>query len=231
MSRQAAPSPKRFILSLFGVAGFAVLMVLARYLESDSSRFLFLIWNLALAAVAPLLAWWLVHRVRSGGWLQWQQLVLTLLWLVFLPNSFYIVTDFIHLGRTYEVAVLYDAVMIMAFAISGMILGYTSLYLVHKELHRRLTPITSWSVMSLLILLVSFAIYLGRYSRWNTWDILLRPAGLLFDVSDRIVNPLAHSQTYVTTLIFFGLILSVYSVVWEYGRLLEHSKQNDKQSS
>ena len=223
MAQTKAPSPRRFIYSLLAVSGFAILMVVARYLESDSSRYLFLIWNLALAAVAPLVAWWLTHRVRSGGWLQWQQIVLTILWLVFLPNSFYIVTDFIHLSRTYEVAVLYDAVMIMAFATSGMILGYTSLYLVHREMHRRLSTITSWSVMSLLILLVSFAIYLGRYSRWNTWDILLRPAGLLFDVSDRIVNPLAHSQTYVTTLIFFGLISSVYFVIWELGRLFEQT--------
>lgn len=223
MTKTASPSPKRFIISLFGVVGFSIFMVLARYLESDSSRFLFLIWNLALAAVAPLLAWWLVHRIRSSGWGAWQQLVLTFLWLVFLPNSFYIVTDFIHLGRTYEVAVLYDAVLIMAFAVSGMILGYTSIYIVHRELHKRLSTTISWSVISMLILLVSFAIYLGRYSRWNTWDILLRPAGLLFDVSDRIVNPLAHTQTYVTTLIFFGLISVVYFVVWEYGRLLEQA--------
>lgn len=213
--RQKTRNPKRLVASfiVFGLTG--VILLLARVLTSDSSRYLFLLWNLVLASLAPLIAWWLVARIKNEGWLRLPQILLSVLWLLVLPNSFYIVTDFIHLRPTYEASVLFDAVMLTMFTLSGMMLGYLSVVLVHRELKRRVSPKVAWAIIGGIFLVSSFAVYLGRFSRWNSWDIVLKPAGLLFDVSDRVVNPALHGETYVVTGILFMLLFSLYWVIWE----------------
>lgn len=221
MIRKAAQrSPHRLIAAVTAMSLAGVLLLVLRIIDSNSMRYVFLIWNLILAAVTPLLAWWLVRRVRRYGWADWKQFYLTVLWILFLPNSFYILTDFIHLRQTYEASLLYDIVMLTSFALSGLIMGFISVYLIHTELNKRLRPPQTWTIIGTIFLASSFAICLGRFTRWNTWDIFLKPAGLLFDVSDRIVNPSAHGETYVVTAVFFLLLFSIYWVVWETTQLL-----------
>src|SRR5690606_13089448 len=105
--------------------------------STDSTRYIFLLWNLVLAAVPLMLAWWLLQRLGKHGWLGWKQLALTAVTLVFLPNSFYLVTDFVHLRDTFEISLIYDVVMLASFMLSGLALGYLAVYLMHKELRRR----------------------------------------------------------------------------------------------
>jgi uncharacterized membrane protein len=218
-------SAQRFIVSVASLCALAAVLLSVRIIQSDSSRYIFLYWNLALAILAPLIAFFLVYRVRRFGWLHPIQLLLTLVWLLFLPNSFYIISDFIHLRETYEAPLLYDIALFMSFVMSGLILGMVSVYVVHLELQKKIRIRYAWLCITAIFLLSSFAIYLGRFSRWNTWDILLAPAGLLFDVSDRVVNPAAHKETYVSTLSMFLLLLAVYWVLWEGGEYLRASKR------
>lgn len=213
-------SPNRFILSLAVACSIALILLVSRIMVSDSTRYIFLIWNLILSSLSPLLAWWLVRRVRQYGWLRIQQIILTLVWLSFLPNSFYIITDFIHLRATYEASFLFDIIVLTSFTLNGLIFGYISVFIVHKELVKRMRLRHTWYIVAGIFAVSSFAIYLGRFTRWNTWDILLKPAGLLFDVSDRVVNPAAHSETYITTLTFFLVLFSVYWVIWESAELM-----------
>lgn len=208
------------MLSLGLLSSIAISMLLVRIIASDSQRYNFLVWNLALAIIPALLAWWLVARIQKSGWLKWQQIVLTIGWVTFLPNSFYIITDLIHLRPNYEADLLFDITLLTSFIMAGMLFGYLSVYLVHIQMLRRMREYTAYGLIGLLFLLVSFAICLGRYTRWNTWDLLLQPAGLLFDVSDRVINPDAHLQTYQTTLVLFLMLFTGYSVIYESIRLL-----------
>lgn len=223
MKKISALSPKRFIasLALFSVVSCGLLIT--RMVSSDSSRYGFLIWNLVLAAFPLLLAWWLAGRIRKLGWAKWQQVVLTLFWLSFLPNSFYLITDLIHLRSNYEADLLFDITLLVSFIVAGLIFGIASMFIVHKEIIKRTTERYAYAWVGLMFLAVSFAICLGRYTRWNTWDILLRPAGLLFDVSDRLINPIVHLQTYQTTVTLFLFLFCTYIVVWEAARLLRYN--------
>lgn len=209
-------------LSLTAVVSMGLLVV--RILISDSTRFAFMPWNLFLGLVSLLLAWWLVIRIRQFGWLKWQQLLLTLLWIAFLPNSFYMITDLIHLRANYEAPLLFDISLLTSFMISGMIYGFMSIYMIQVELMKRFKEISVYSLVMFLFLASSFAICLGRYTRWNSWDILLQPAGLLFDVSDRLINPDDHMLTYQTTLVLFVLLASIYIVIYESARFLRNSR-------
>ena len=208
------------ITNLVSVALFGL-----RLLGAENFRYWFMIWNLLLAWVAPMIAWWLISRLRKIAWLTWQNLALTVVWLGFLPNSFYMVSDLIHVQQTGEVSIIFDAVLFISFIFNGFIAGYLGTFLVHRELLKRLSVRRAWLVVGAIFALCGYAIYLGRVLRWNTWDALLQPAALLFDVSDNILNPLAHPQAFVVTVSFTVLITSFYVLAWECIRALRSDQR------
>lgn len=214
--------PHRFIASLLLLAGVPSGLLVIRMVASDSFRYGFMFWNLFLAVVPLMLAWWLTHRVKSHGWRQWQQAVLAFVWVVFLPNSFYLITDLMHVRQNFEADLLFDITMMTGFVFAGAVFGYASVYLVRAALPKKITEIKVYTMAAVLFLAVSFAICLGRYTRWNTWDILLQPAGLLFDVSDKLINPGLHAQTYQTTATLFLVLFAAYAAIYESIRLTRH---------
>ncbi|HEY1835380.1 MAG TPA: DUF1361 domain-containing protein [Candidatus Saccharimonadales bacterium] len=189
--------------------------------ENRSWAFWYLAWNLFLAWLPLLFVFGLLRVIKSKGWTSWPGIALTLLWLGFLPNSFYMVSDFIHLQDYQRVNIVFDAVMFSSFVFTGILLGLTSLYLVHVELAKRLRAASAWAWVAAVLGLSSFAIYLGRDLRMNSWDILTNPAGILFDVSDPIVDPRAHALAFTTMLTFFVFLMSLYIVAWQLIRALK----------
>jgi uncharacterized membrane protein len=187
--------------------------------RNSSLEYGYLVWNLFLAWLPLIFAVWLVFLLRHKLWSSWEGLAVSMLWLVFLPNSFYMISDFIHLLDVQRVDVLYDAVMFTSFIYTGVVLGLSSLYLIHIQLRRRLKPraATFWIAVTLLI--CSAAVYVGRDLRWNSWDLLTNPGGLLFDISDRLQHPSAYPQMLVTIVTFFILLGSMYGLLWR-GTLL-----------
>lgn len=204
-------------LRLGGALGLASLMSLVLFvagaLRGITISYSYMIWNLFLAWLPLLFIGWLIHMLQHKRWSSWQGIALSLLWLGFLPNSFYLVSDFIHLQDAVGTEVIYDAVMFTAFTLNGLLLGYTSLYLFQNELRKRLPASTVRNIIGLILLLCSFAVYLGRDLRWNTWDVLLNPAGILFDVSDRLISPLSYPRMFVITGAFFALLATMYYVI------------------
>lgn len=188
--------------------------------SNDSTEFSYLIWNLALAWIPLALTLWLERTLRRKLWSSWQALALTLLWVAFLPNSFYMITDFIHLKEVARADILFDVITFTSFVANGVVLGFASLYMVHSELAQRVGRQISGALVSGTLLLTSFAIYIGRDLRWNTWDIVFNPASLLFDVSDRLLNPGTHPQVISTTFGFFVLLGSLYFIMWQLARNL-----------
>lgn len=192
--------------------------------SNDEVAYTYLLWNLALAWIPLVLILWLERVLRARLWSSWLPLFLTIIWLSFLPNSFYMITDFVHLHEIPRNDMLFDVVMFTSFVMNGMMLGYLSLYIVHQELLKRLSRRMSAALVGGVLLLSSFAIYIGRDLRWNTWDVLLNPASVIFDVSDRILNPAAHPTVFSTTISFFVLLASVYAVVWHIMRVSKAAK-------
>jgi uncharacterized membrane protein len=203
---------------------FSVLFFLVRVFNQRDLDYWYLNWNLLLAWLPLLFSVVLVRRLRTSAWSSWQNITLSILWLGFLPNSFYIMTDFIHLQHTSNDTLLFDVVLLLSFTLNGLLLGYISTFLIHDELKKRFNKRTVSSIIAGVFLACSFAIYLGRYLRWNTWDVLINPAGLLFDVSDRFINPGAHGQTFTTTVLFFVFITGTYIVARELAAIMRLNK-------
>ncbi len=203
---------------------FSILFFIMRVLNQRDLEYWYLNWNLVLAWLPLLFSVILVGRLRRSGWSTWQNIVLTVLWLGFLPNSFYIMTDFIHLQHTLNATLLYDVVLILSFTLNGLLLGYISTFMVHNEIKKRYSTNVTNAIIGGVFLACSFAIYLGRYLRWNTWDVIINPAGLLFDVSDRFINPGAHGQTFSTTALFFVFITGTYYIARELAAIMQLKK-------
>lgn len=210
----------RLIKALVTSNGVSLALFGLRVVGADNFRFWFLFWNLLLAWVPLLVAAILSRSLRRNRWMQWQNLLLTFAWLGFLPNSFYIVSDLIHVRPTGEINILFDVVLFTSIIFNAYVFGFMSLWLVHRELLRRIRQARAHVAIGAVLLGCSFAIYLGRYLRWNTWDAIIHPFGILFDITDRLINPTAHPQAFTTTVIFMLLLSSMYWVIYEFVKLL-----------
>jgi uncharacterized membrane protein len=216
MRRRLSPR-ERVVASLVGLTGVSTALFLAGAAANRSLQFSYLPWNLLLAWLPSLVMIGLLRSLHTRLWSSWWPLALTLLWLLLLPNSFYMISDFVHIQDVLRSNLLYDVVMFTSFIFTASLLGFSSLYMVHTELRKRISMRSSSIVIGVIIFLCSFAIYLGRDLRWNSWDVLVNPAGILFDVSDHLIHPLQHGDIFTTTFSFFVLLGSLYVVGWQLG--------------
>ncbi len=206
-------SQKRFVQAVGLMSGLSVALYLARVVATGTWHFLFVPENLALAWVAFGLSLMLVSQLKLRPWSSWQNVGLSILWLFFLPNTWYVLTDFVHLEASAEISELYDIVMISSLVIAGFALGFASLYMIHREFLRRRSVRWSHAAVAILLLLASFAIYLGRDLRWSTWDVVANPSGIILNVSDQVVDPFGHPRTFSVTALFFVLLSVSYRAV------------------
>lgn len=187
--------------------------------RTHSLEFNYLSLNLVLAWIPLIIAIKLNLTLRRKLWSSWEALVLSFLWIIFLPNSFYMISDFIHLQDVSMSNVLYDAIMLTSFIYTGVILGFSSLFLLHLQFRRRVLPRTAavWSSSALLI--SSIAIYFGRDLRWSSWNVLTDPGGLLFDISDRLKHITSYPDMVISIVAFFVLLSAMYNLLWRGAHL------------
>lgn len=209
---------------LAGLAGALVALSLAagalltfRMDRVGEPAFAFLTWNLFLAWIPFLLALGVAGVHASGGprVLLW---VLGAGWLLFLPTAPYILTDFIHLGRMSGAPLWFDAALIGAFAAVGLVLGLSSLLIVHYVVEARAGRVIGWAVAVGSIVLSAIGIYLGRFPRFNSWDVIADPAGLGLVVLQRLADPFGNPFLLRFGLVMSMLLLGSYLVTWVLGR-------------
>ncbi len=182
-------------LALVFASCVSVLMVLIRLQYSGVYSYFFLIWNLILAWM-PF--WFALGARRYQS--KWPfALVWGGMWLLFFPNAPYIITDFIHIYPRHNVPVWYDALMIFAFALTGLFLGIVSLAMMHSVMTKRAGRLVGWLFVGGTLLLSSYGVYIGRFLRWNSWDLFSSPFLLLQDLVSNLSDPYLFVRTAVVT--------------------------------
>jgi uncharacterized membrane protein len=207
----------RRVLAIVGLLAASVLCVGLlglRIRETGDGYYRFLVWNLFLAWIPLGLAVVAYSRSRRG--VDALTAALLVAWLLFFPNAPYLLTDFIHLAQG-PAPLWYDALMLSAFAWTGLLLGFASLYLVQMILRRAAGAAVSWLGVLGSLVLASFGVYIGRFVRLNSWDVLLHPGRVVEVVHARLV---AEPPEVAQALVALTAFLSVgYLVVYSFANL------------
>jgi len=132
-------------------------------------------------------------------------------WLLFFPNAPYILTDLFHLQyRSTSRTIWFDLIEILSFAWAGLLFGLLSLMDIEYLLLLKFkTKITSFIIITFLFM-SGFGIYLGRFLRWNSWDIISNPIGLFNDIAERFMHPIHHPRTWGMTILMGILLNFIY---------------------
>jgi uncharacterized membrane protein len=225
----------RYSIAVFVLLNLAclisVLLVVARVAYSDTGRHTGLVWNLFLAWIPFMLAYF-AHLVS------WRRATLYLiipliafLWLIFFPNAPYMLTDLQDLSRrTFDAPLWYDVIIVVWCSWTGMLLGVISLYLMQDIIIRRFGHLTGWIFVFVISGMSSFGIYIGRFVRLNSWDILQNPTeaaqvilGIVIDPSMRLA---AFTALYTVFFMFVFLLLYSFShMLREQSSLVEETSQ------
>ncbi|HMQ46430.1 MAG TPA: DUF1361 domain-containing protein [Saprospiraceae bacterium] len=171
--------------------------------------FLFLLWNLFLAWIPYLLSIGIKLSANDHKQEQLNWLVLVV-WLLFFPNAPYLVTDLLHLKPRAPIPFLYDALLFFFFACLGLMLAYLSLAKVQAFLIHRFSRPVAWSLIFLFMALSSFGIYIGRFLRWNSWDVLIQPQALAYSLGHLFQQNESRPSFYLLTGLMSVLLMVGY---------------------
>jgi uncharacterized membrane protein len=170
------------MLALSFASAVSVILVIARIVTTGNIYYGFLIWNLFLAWLPLVFAVLACDYFQKPAKSNPRFAGLACAWLLFFPNAPYIFTDLIHLTTRFYGHFWVDLVLILTCALTGLVLGFLSLYLMQSLVARRFGRLAGWIFTAAATGLCSFGIYLGRFLRFNSWDVVLQPAKVYHDI-------------------------------------------------
>ncbi|HRD56513.1 MAG TPA: DUF1361 domain-containing protein [Ferruginibacter sp.] len=200
-----SPSIIAKMLSIF--LALIAAMILFRIFYSGTLSYIFMSWNIFLAWVPYIISTYLSVYSKKE---KWKQLFLFCTWLLFFPNALYIVTDLVHLQDERNMPWYFDAMLLFASAFAGLLLAFVSL----KNVERYFLSFLSQRLVNMLIpallFLGSFGVYLGRFQRWNSWNIVDAPFALSLNILHYVINPFENIKVWAVTFLF----TIVYSLLY-----------------
>jgi uncharacterized membrane protein len=138
---------------------------------------------------------------------------LALTWLVFIPNTFYILTDLFHLGENGLAPKWYDLLLLLSFAWNGMLMGILSIRQMEKIFLEKCKTKNVWLFIYPVMWLNALGVYIGRYLRFNSWDIITSPFNLVLDIVDLLMHPLANKNAFVMVLSYAIFMTLIYLTI------------------
>ena len=215
----------RMFILLAGATVFSVATWRVRYEFSGSGRYGFLIWNLFLAWIPFMIAYFTYVLSIRRKWIYLFIPMAAFLWLIFFPNAPYILTDFQHLAQSSrELPVWYDVMMLTWFAFTGLLLGIVSLFLMQEIVRREFGDGAGWAFVTAVAGLSSAGVYMGRFLRWNSWDILRDPTGIVLHSLARLQDPSLQAIGFIG--LFGAFFLFLYITLYTFGHLLVERPMN-----
>lgn len=200
----------KFLAVLVMSSVLSISLSFFRMYKTDTIIYGFLVWNLFLAWI-PFVVSSILVKLEDKFNSKVFNFSMFFIWLLFFPNSPYILTDIIHLVDIRDhVPIWYDLMLILSFAWSGLLVGLVSLSQIHKILNKKMKSFNSWLIIFLSIFLCSFGVYLGRYQRWNSWDLFTQPLTLVKGMILNMFEPAAGMTSVGVTGLFTIFITISY---------------------
>lgn len=200
-------------------AAFSVLMVLVRIAYTGELTFVFLVWNLFLAYVPLFITGWLQ---RNPGFIEarWKFAAAFICWLLFVPNAFYIITDLFHLRTASPWPMWFDTALILSFAWNGLLPGLITVRDMERMTRLHLGYKNELWFIYPIMCLNAFGVYIGRYLRFNSWDVLTSPFGLAIDIAGVILHPFEDKTAWGMVACYSVLMTMIYITTQKINRQL-----------
>lgn len=194
----------------------ACLLLAGRISRIQNLDYIHMVWNLLLAWIPYIASMVAVRWNEEHPRQPWMLIIPAALWLLFLPNAPYLGTDFVHLLKIPSPVIWYDIGLLLAFTWAGISLAVVSLAQMHRLMDTWLGTISGWIMVLTTTGLSGLGVYLGRFRRWNSWDLLLHPRAVLADTLAQLAHPLSQPLPYQVSLVFSALLLVGYlTFVWD----------------
>jgi uncharacterized membrane protein len=195
---------------------FSITLSFFRVFYTGQLLFLSLIWNLFLGFIPFALSTYLMRR---PDWIEnkWKLALASFVWLLFIPNAFYIITDLFHLEDRLSVPLWFDLTLIFSFAWNGLLLGILSV----RQMEKIWETKWRWSELFFIypvMLLNAFGIYIGRYLRYNSWDVVSNPFGLSEDIFYLIIHPIRNRFDWSMIFCFSVFMTLLYLTIKKMSR-------------
>ena len=168
-----------------------------------------MVWNSFLAFIPLALSYWL-FRGRGRRTVAWWIGFGT--FIAFLPNAPYVLTDIIHLvddiHRGYSIWIITLVLIPQYLLFMGAGIEAYVLSVINFGRYLKRQSLAQYIPLSELVIhaLCAIGIYLGRFQRFNSWDILTQPDTLVISV----VNDLLGKRPLAIVAITFVVITVVY---------------------
>jgi uncharacterized membrane protein len=190
------------------LSAYCITLLIFRVWITKSIFYGFLVWNLVLAYIPFVVGKMIiVKRLKKQILLLW-----FLTWLLFLPNAPYIITDIFHLRQQTSMPIWFDLLLVISFSFNGVLLFFISVSDIYSILLKNFSIIKTWIITTSIFFLTGFGVYLGRFLRFNSWDILSNPNILITGILERILQPTSHPRAWGFTLGFGTLFLLVFLI-------------------
>jgi len=202
MKQKANSIERMLMISL----GFTMLLLVFRIIYSGTLIYIFYGWNLFLAVVPLIFS----RRLQHHSHLKTKSVGLLIGWLLFFPNAPYVITDIIHFKERTPVPKWYDLLLVTSAAWNGLILGFASLLNVEgflsKTMSRRKVQVFVFSFLAL----GGYGVYIGRFLRFNSWDVVSDPADLIGESLRHFLLPHHYMHVWRFTFLFSVLLAITY---------------------
>jgi uncharacterized membrane protein len=196
---------------------FSVGLVIFRMIYTGHLLFAFLIWNLFLAFVPYVISRQMTTAsIRST----WKFLFFAFVWLLFIPNAFYIITDLFHLDMNETVPLWYDLALLLSFAWSGILFGILSVRQMEKLFEKYFSKNFDLLFILPVMALNGFGIYIGRYLRFNSWDVITNPLQLIQDIIYLFIHPLRNRFDWSMIVCYTILLTLIYYTIKKLSKAL-----------
>jgi len=192
------------------VSASAMGLLFFRILGTRHLDFFFMTWNLFLAWIPLFFIKWVWEQEVKRPAPLFLLMIYFVIWLLFFPNAPYVITDIKHLRGVSENMIWYDSLMLFMFAASGFLTGLYSIRIVHRIITRRWNQKLAWLVIGGSMFLSGFGIFLGRYGRWNSWDIITHPYALSLGIFQSLQDPLAIKHTFAFSFVLMLLYFAFH---------------------
>lgn len=195
---------------LCAISVFAVVMSVMRFFVTGYTIYLFMLTNLFLAFVPWFISSIIqTHEIKN----RFLFVILLFFWIIFFPNAPYMLTDLIHLGKNRAAPLWYDLIMLLTYGFAGLYYAFVSLGVMEEKLSRKWNLRAVKFVRVIFIYVTCFGVYLGRFLRWNSWDLIGNPAALLHDVCRRVFLPFNYPGAWGFTILGGTLLNLIYMIM------------------